>query len=101
MPIFSLKTDEIPDLENLKNVLNDEREYWDNFLENDKDAVKFFDNAIDILDKNKEIYSEDGEVQFRSDAISGIVVFNIAFMINKINLQANTTTIKIDFGVRG
>lgn len=50
-----------------------------------------------LFDKNKEVYSEDGEVQFRSDAISGIVIFNIAFMINKLNLQATTTTIKLDF----
>ena len=52
---------------------------------------------VTLFDKNKEVYSEDGEVQFRSDALSGIVIFNIAFMINKLNLQANTTTIKIDF----
>ena len=52
---------------------------------------------VTLFDKNKEVYSEDGEVQFRSDAISGIVIFNIAFMINKLNLQADTTTIKLDF----
>ena len=52
---------------------------------------------VTLFDKNKEVYFEDGEVQFRSDAISGIVIFNIAFMINKLNLQANATTIKIDF----
>ena len=52
---------------------------------------------VTLFDKNKEIYSEDGEVQFRSDALSGIVIFNIAFMINKLNLQQNTTTIKLDF----
>ena len=52
---------------------------------------------VTLFDKNKEVYSEDGEVQFRSDALSGIVIFNIAFMINKLNLQTNTTTIKIDF----
>ncbi|MCR5309462.1 MAG: aminoacetone oxidase family FAD-binding enzyme [Bacilli bacterium] len=50
-----------------------------------------------LLSNGKEVYNEVGEVQFRSDALSGIVIFNIAFMINKFNLQANTTSIKIDF----
>ena len=50
-----------------------------------------------LLSGDKEVYSEDGEVQFRSDALSGIVIFNMAFKINKLNLQPITTKIKIDF----
>lgn len=52
---------------------------------------------VELFDNEKSIYSEVGEVQFRSDAVSGIVIFNMAFVINKYNLQKNTTTIRIDF----
>ena len=52
---------------------------------------------VTLLCQNKEVYSEFGEVQFRSDALSGIVVFNIAFMIHKLNLLENDIKIKIDF----
>lgn len=52
---------------------------------------------VTLFSSNKEIYSEEGEVQFRSDALSGIVIFNMAFTINKYNLQNANTTIKIDF----
>ena len=52
---------------------------------------------VTLLDDGKKVYEELGEVQFRSDALSGIVIFNIAFMINKLNLQKDTTKISINF----
>ena len=52
---------------------------------------------VTLISKNVEVYSETGEVQFRSDAISGIVIFNMAFMINKLNLLPNETSFIIDF----
>lgn len=52
---------------------------------------------VSLLNNDKEVYSEYGEVQFRSDSLSGIVIFNIAFKINQLNLQPNNIKIKIDF----
>ena len=52
---------------------------------------------VTLLDNDKVVYEELGEAQFRSDALSGIVIFNIAFMINKLNLQNETTKIRLNF----
>lgn len=50
---FYLKADELPDIEHLKSVLHDDKEYWDNYLKKDKKTIKFFDEAISILSKDK------------------------------------------------
>lgn len=50
---FYLPTKDIPSYDKLLEVYTREREYWDDFLENDKKAVKFFDNGIDILKGDK------------------------------------------------
>ncbi|MCQ2087141.1 MAG: aminoacetone oxidase family FAD-binding enzyme [Bacilli bacterium] len=52
---------------------------------------------VTLFDNGKEVTSELGEVQFRSDSISGIVIFNMAFVINKYNLHNETTTFNVDF----
>lgn len=50
---FHLDATELPDLETVKQVFRDEREFWNNFLQNDKKAVRFFDNALKVLDQEK------------------------------------------------
>ncbi len=50
---FYLNTSDIPDLATLKSTFLQEKEFWDAFTEKDKKAVEFFDNAIEILSKDK------------------------------------------------
>ncbi|MCI9617242.1 MAG: hypothetical protein HFG31_04460 [Eubacterium sp.] len=49
---FYINVKDIPDIDKLKEVFKDERKYWNNYLKTDKKAVKFFDKAIESLDKN-------------------------------------------------
>ena len=46
---FYIKKENYPDFVNTFRVFQEERKFWDNFLKNDKKAVRFFDNAIEIL----------------------------------------------------
>jgi hypothetical protein len=50
---FYLATHEIPSYNELYDVYKKERDYWDNYLENDKKAVIFFDNGIKLLEQDK------------------------------------------------
>lgn len=50
---FYLSIDQIPSHKELLSVCENERDYWDKFLKNDKKAVEFFDNAIKLLKKDK------------------------------------------------
>lgn len=56
-------------------------------------------NAVNIkLFYNKELlYEEKGELIFKKDGISGIVVFNISSYINRFNLDLSKIILKIDF----
>ena len=40
-----------------------------------------------LLDSNKEIYSEKGEIIFKENGISGISIFNISFYLNKYKIN--------------
>lgn len=40
-----------------------------------------------LLDSNKIIYKEKGEVIFKDNAISGISIFNISFFLNKYHIK--------------
>ncbi len=51
---FYLKSTDLPDYEHVLRVFEEEKKFWDNYLENDKKAVDFFDNGIKLLQK-KEI----------------------------------------------
>ena len=44
---------------------------------------------VSLFDDKKLIYEEDGEVLFKDDGISGIVILNISQKINQINNQKN------------
>lgn len=50
---FYLSVTDIPDLITLKTTFQQERKFWDAFAQEDKKAVEFFDNAIEILSKEK------------------------------------------------
>lgn len=50
---FYLDRVNFPDINKTVQVFENEKEYWDDFLQNDKKAVKFFDNAISLLKKQK------------------------------------------------
>lgn len=50
---FYINSKDLPDYEHVLDVFCDERDYWDDFLENDKKAIDFFDKAIKILKKDK------------------------------------------------
>ena len=52
---FYIEKKDYPDINKTIQVFNDEKEYWDDFLQNDKKAVKFFDKALSILQKDKII----------------------------------------------
>ena len=48
---FHLKIDDIPSGKLLLDVYKRQRDFWDDYLKNDKKAVEFFDNGIRILEK--------------------------------------------------
>lgn len=50
---FELSTEKFPEFNKTKKIYQDERDYWDNYLKYDKKAIKFFDNAIDLLTQEK------------------------------------------------
>lgn len=50
---FYIPTSEIPDIENLIRVFQEERDFWNEFAKEDKKAVDFLDNALKILSKDK------------------------------------------------
>lgn len=50
---FYIPSKDIPDLETIKRVFQEERDFWDEYLVTDKKAVEFFDNAISLLNKDK------------------------------------------------
>lgn len=50
---FYLNKTDFPEYEKAKKIYEQEREFWDKYLENDKKAIKFFDNALEILNKDK------------------------------------------------
>ena len=52
---------------------------------------------VSLFDKDKKVYEEEGEVQFRDDAISGIVNFNMVFAIHKFKLHNENINIHFDF----
>jgi len=52
---------------------------------------------VSLFDKNNKVYEEEGEIQFRSDAISGIVNFNMVFAIHKLKLQKGNISLHLDF----
>lgn len=47
---FDVDRNKIPDVDKLVNVFKDERSYWDDYLENDKKPVEFFDEALKLLE---------------------------------------------------
>lgn len=56
-----------------------------------KENVKLLENLrlkgiIKLINNNKIIYEEEGEVIFKKDGISGISIFNISSIINRKNL---------------
>lgn len=65
----------------------------------EKIEPKLVDNKIkcvaSLICNNKIIYSEDGEVLFKKDGLSGICIFNIAFEINKLLRRKIDKEIKI------
>lgn len=50
---YYIDTKQIPSYDKLLEVYEKERDYWDDFLENDKKAVEFFENGIQLLKKDK------------------------------------------------
>lgn len=50
---FYLDKKDFPEFEKTKKIYNDERTFWDNYLQNDKKVIKFFDNALEILNQEK------------------------------------------------
>ncbi len=50
---FYLERSNFPDISKTVSVFEDEKKYWDDFLQNDKKAVKFFENALAVLNKQK------------------------------------------------
>lgn len=51
---YYINRDDIPDVDRLAEVFSDEWAYWDNYLKNDKKAIRFLTAGRDLL-KNKEI----------------------------------------------
>lgn len=52
---------------------------------------------IKLFYNNRQLYEEKGELIFKKDGISGIVVFNISSYINRFNLDLSKIILKIDF----
>ena len=50
---------------------------------------------VSLLDNNKPFYEEDGEVLFKDDGLSGIVILNISTKINSLN-DKNKVKIVLD-----
>ena len=50
---FYLAKKDYPDFEKTLNVFKEERDYWDDYVQNDKKVVKFLDNAIKVLNGDK------------------------------------------------
>ena len=46
-------------------------------------------SRVSLLQDNKVIYQEDGEVLFKDDGLSGIVILNISSRINRLNNLRN------------
>lgn len=44
---------------------------------------------VKLLDNNEEVYQEDGEILFKDDGISGIVILNMSARINRLNEKKN------------
>ena len=44
---------------------------------------------VTLLCNNKEVYQEDGEILFKDDGISGIVILNMSARINRLNDKKN------------
>lgn len=49
---FDLPTRDIPDIDHVREVFDDERAYWGGILKQDKKTVEFFDGGIKLLKKN-------------------------------------------------
>lgn len=50
---FYLSKSQFPEFEKTKKIYEDERMFWDEYLQNDKKSIKFFDNAINLLNQDK------------------------------------------------
>lgn len=50
---FDLYSRDFPALEETLNVFNNEKSYWDNYLQEDKKAVRFFEDALRVLKEEK------------------------------------------------
>ena len=44
---------------------------------------------VKLLDNNEKVYQEDGEILFKDDGISGIVILNMSARINRLNVKKN------------
>lgn len=44
---------------------------------------------VTLLNNNEEVYQEDGEILFKDDGISGIVILNMSARINRLNDKKN------------
>ena len=44
---------------------------------------------VTLLDNNEKVYQEDGEILFKDDGISGIVILNMSARINRLNDKKN------------
>ena len=51
---------------------------------------------VKLLDNNEEVYQEDGEILFKDDGISGIVILNMSARINRLNDKKNIKLV-VDF----
>lgn len=49
---FNLLTSELPDIDHIREVFEDEKTYWSGILKKDKKTIEFFENAIKLLNKN-------------------------------------------------
>ena len=49
-----------------------------------------------LLNKKEVVYQEDGEVLFKDDGISGIVILNISQKINQLSLRKEDISISLD-----
>ncbi len=52
---------------------------------------------VKLFHDNKLIFCEKGEIIFKKDGISGIVIFNVSSYINRYNLDINRCELHIDF----
>lgn len=52
---------------------------------------------VSLYYKNKFVYQERGEIIFKKDGISGIVIFNLSSYINKLGLQIQECSLHLDF----